>query len=328
MSTPEGSLPVPEAAETSDLEGRVAPFVRRSPRISQADVFRAADELLVEGHRPTIDRVRMRLGRGSPNTINDHLDAWWAKLGSRLRDLPGRELPQLPERVAQTLQHLWNQALEGAREALQGTLAEQEHALALREQALAAKDRELTERERASAARAAAQEESLALAREQLSAANHRAENLEAALQERATECARLLACIDALEGSCTDLQCKLDAATSAHRSERAQLQEHYAAAERHWLTEVDQGRRSAMEAAKEHAQATQELRDQLGSAQTERDRLRHELAEARAELGTAVAIRQQLEERLHAQASADRPARHRYRPRDGIQLSRPVRRP
>jgi hypothetical protein len=44
----------------------VAPAVRRSPRISQADVFRAADELLLDGHRPTIDRVRMRLGRSSP----------------------------------------------------------------------------------------------------------------------------------------------------------------------------------------------------------------------------------------------------------------------
>ena len=63
----------------------MTPFARRAPRIAQTDVFRAADELLLEGHRPTIDRVRMRLGRGSPNTINDHLDAWWAKLGSRLR---------------------------------------------------------------------------------------------------------------------------------------------------------------------------------------------------------------------------------------------------
>jgi Plasmid replication region DNA-binding N-term len=70
----------------------------------------------VEGHRPTIDRVRMRLGRGSPNTINDHLDAWWGKLGARLRDLPGREFPQLPERVGQSLQRLWSEALEGAHE--------------------------------------------------------------------------------------------------------------------------------------------------------------------------------------------------------------------
>ena len=34
--------------------------------------------------RPTIDRVRMRLGSGFPNTISDHLDVWWTKLGARV----------------------------------------------------------------------------------------------------------------------------------------------------------------------------------------------------------------------------------------------------
>jgi hypothetical protein len=81
----------PAATHDGDVYDAPATLAaRRAPRISQADVFRAADELLVQGDRPTIDRVRMRLGRGSPNTINDHLDTWWAKLGSRLRDLPGQ----------------------------------------------------------------------------------------------------------------------------------------------------------------------------------------------------------------------------------------------
>jgi len=42
------------------------------------DVDRAADALLREGERPTIERIRARLGRGSPNTINPLLDAWWS----------------------------------------------------------------------------------------------------------------------------------------------------------------------------------------------------------------------------------------------------------
>src|ERR1700736_6452980 len=117
-----------------DTGGALAQYARRAPRISQADVFRAADELLLRGHRPTIDRVRMRLGRGSPNTINDHLDDWWAKLGSRLRDVPGHEFPQLPERIARTLQQLWNEALDGARAALQETLLAREQDIAQREQ--------------------------------------------------------------------------------------------------------------------------------------------------------------------------------------------------
>ena len=60
---------------TEDLEGEEEPsegaepaskaaYGTRAPRISQRDVIDAADALLLEGHRPTIDRIRMRLGRG------------------------------------------------------------------------------------------------------------------------------------------------------------------------------------------------------------------------------------------------------------------------
>ena len=71
----------------------------RAPRISRADVVEAADALLLEGHKPTIDRIRMRIGRGSPNTIQEYLEIWWTELGARLKDVPGRSLPDLPERV-------------------------------------------------------------------------------------------------------------------------------------------------------------------------------------------------------------------------------------
>ncbi|MDB6104648.1 MAG: hypothetical protein JWO52_4647, partial [Gammaproteobacteria bacterium] len=134
----------------------------------------------------------MRLGRGSPNTINDHLDTWWLKLGARLRDIPGQEFPQLPEPVSQTLLHLWNQALDGARAALQATLAARERALVEREAAVENNARELAERGRAAALQRAALEESLALAREQLAAANQRAETLETNAREREAESERV----------------------------------------------------------------------------------------------------------------------------------------
>jgi hypothetical protein len=144
--------------DEDDDEGLDAPTspVRRSPRIGQADVFGAADELLLEGNRPTIDRVRMRLGRGSPNTINEHLDAWWLKLGARLRDIPGREFPQLPERTAQALLTLWNEALEGAQDTLRGSIGARESEVAARDEALSAAAAALSERETALAARAGA----------------------------------------------------------------------------------------------------------------------------------------------------------------------------
>ena len=53
--------------------------------ITEQEVFEAADALLTRGERPTIDRVRQELGRGSPNTVNPMLDVWWASLAERLR---------------------------------------------------------------------------------------------------------------------------------------------------------------------------------------------------------------------------------------------------
>jgi len=49
-----------------------------TPRaVSQSDVSHAADSLLRAGERPTIDKVRAKIGKGSPNTVNPMLDAWW-----------------------------------------------------------------------------------------------------------------------------------------------------------------------------------------------------------------------------------------------------------
>jgi hypothetical protein len=48
------------------------------------EVWAAADAVLAQGERPTIERVRTHLGRGSPNTVAPMLDAWYASLGKRL----------------------------------------------------------------------------------------------------------------------------------------------------------------------------------------------------------------------------------------------------
>lgn len=283
-------------AHADGTDGAVSSFSRRAPRISQADVFRAADELLVQGDRPTIDRVRMRLGRGSPNTINDHLDAWWAKLGARLRDLPGQEFPQLPQRVAQALQNLWITALEGAHEALDTTLTERESALTEQERSLVAQSEELLARERAQTIRASAMEESLARAHEQLAAANQRAETLEAALQDRGSEAARWRTQAEAAESVSADLRQQLATAAIAQREERASLDQRHATSEQRWLMEVDRARQARKDADKraEHLQA------QLEKAQTDREQLRVNLATVRAELTASLAVRGQLEERIN----------------------------
>jgi hypothetical protein len=94
---------------------RIGPLPRG---IAQSDVSHAADSLLREGERPTIEKIRAKIGRGSPNTINPMLDAWWKTLSARL-DFGPAALHRLPESVAHIAEALWMQALEeGKRRAL------------------------------------------------------------------------------------------------------------------------------------------------------------------------------------------------------------------
>jgi hypothetical protein len=263
-------------SDEDDDEGLDAPAspVRRSPRIGQADVFGAADELLLEGNRPTIDRVRMRLGRGSPNTINEHLDAWWLKLGARLRDIPGREFPQLPERTAQALLTLWNEALEGAQDTLRGSISARESEVAAREQALSAAAAELTKRETALVARAAGLEESMAFAQPARGAAGGGARRpgrrIDPAIESHGIR-----------RGPGRTHRGKHDAAIAAHQAERLRLEERYQSTESRWLTEVDRVRQNA----KEQERHLRDFQRQVTRLQSERDTLRQEMQGVRADL-------------------------------------------
>jgi hypothetical protein len=44
--------------------------------ITQDQVNEAARSILTTGERPTVERVRIALGTGSPNTVTRMLDAW------------------------------------------------------------------------------------------------------------------------------------------------------------------------------------------------------------------------------------------------------------
>jgi hypothetical protein len=82
--------------------------------ISQSDVSHAADSLLRAGERPTIEKVRAKIGKGSPNTINPMLDAWWKSLSVRLDSGPAA-LHRIPEAIAHIAEALWIQSLEESR---------------------------------------------------------------------------------------------------------------------------------------------------------------------------------------------------------------------
>ena len=84
--------------------------------ITETDVWQASDALLLEGARPTIERVRNKIGRGSPNTVSPHLDTWFRSLGARIADPKAFSAPPtLPDVVTQAATHFWEAAMAAAR---------------------------------------------------------------------------------------------------------------------------------------------------------------------------------------------------------------------
>lgn len=107
--------------------------------VQESDVWAAADVLIAQGLRPTIERVRQQIGRGSPNTVSPMLETWFATPGRRL-GVAGEQDPSVlqsvPDPVQRLAEELWNTALEEAKAAASKALDLREQALKAEEQAL------------------------------------------------------------------------------------------------------------------------------------------------------------------------------------------------
>lgn len=89
-----------------------SPGVHRSRGVQREDVWEAADAVLQQGERPTIERVRHHLGSGSPNTVGPHLEQWFKQLGARIGAPDAFTTPHgVPDPVLQVAQRLWEIAL-------------------------------------------------------------------------------------------------------------------------------------------------------------------------------------------------------------------------
>lgn len=104
--------------------------------VPENDVFAAADAVLARGERPTVERVRLELGRGSPARVGALLDQWWDQLAGRLRG--ETRLPGLPAEVAQAFVAIWQQATLMAQGVAEQALDSQRQVLAEEREALGA----------------------------------------------------------------------------------------------------------------------------------------------------------------------------------------------
>jgi len=255
--------------------------------ITENDVWTASDALLLEGSRPTIERVRQKIGRGSPNTVSPHLDTWFKNLGGRIKN-PGAfsAPPDLPDPVQQAAQLLWEAALAETR---------RDFDQRLREGMAAAVSNVEAEKERAKLAEAAAFEAlskvthlqaELAMRTGQLEQERLARAQAEAHFQDAG---ARLLAVQAALERAEQQAAQFRDAA----RRDAAEALERYAAAEARARLAMDAEQQARARAEKRadaldskldaaaagaRAAATRQAAH-LAAGQSERQRLAVELA-------------------------------------------------
>jgi len=198
--------------------------------VPETDVFKAADAVLARGERPTVERVRVELGRGSPARVGQLLEQWWEQLAQRLKG--HAMLPELPDEVAHAFAETWRLALVQGEVIARSALGAEQNALWAEQTALT-QERKVWE---------------IALAEARTSVAEHAAQQ---ALAERQLGERQIL--VDQLSAQVTDLVQQRDRLhaqleqrqieLTALRTERADAQEHIRTIEDRAHQQVDHAR-------------------------------------------------------------------------------------
>jgi chromosome segregation ATPase len=266
--------------------------------ITEQDVWKAADALLLEGARPTIERVRQKLGRGSPNTVSPALETWFRSLGARMANPASfAATAAAPEPVAEAAAHFWQVALNSAREAqaqeahaAAAASAAEQHRLAVRAEALAAQQEQLQVREHDLEQGFKGVGQQLAAAEQRLRATEDQLSQRGAAWQEARQEAA-------AAQAQVRKLGEEIEALRAAQVEALEALQARHAAHERRWLNEID-AERTALKRAQASAESARRQGEQTVSA------LRAEQEAAAQEIRRLELDRGARESQIHALAA------------------------
>lgn len=243
-------------------------FARIGP-VTAADVATACDELLAAGGRPTVEKVREILGRGSMTTINKFLNTWWADLSERVAAFEKR--PAVPDPLADLIANAWSAALELARTHAQNELAE-------RSAVVEARHAEATSTFGAAEALRDAAETKLREMRETLERLQSRLDDESAEVGRLRTELASVKTGLLGAEAALADArringEQREDAMRERERA-AAQLSEVSAARDAdqvRWASQVDEARQALERATAAANEVESSLRTRLHAAETQR---------------------------------------------------------
>lgn len=233
---------------------------RSSRGVQQHDVDAAADALLAQRLRPTVERVRQHMGRGSPNTVGPMLEVWFGTLAPRLGivvegDDTGSG-KRMPAPVRQAIESVWAAALASAHDQATTAISSERERLGREREELGAARAALASQEAAVAQREQLLREARDLAQRQLAEVTQQLGEAQASLQDLRRELAELRDSLATLvqqkDGAAREHQQQLAAAAQ----ERERLQEQFAASERRLLNDVDRAREEAKATSKAFAEA------------------------------------------------------------------------
>lgn len=278
----------------------------RGPRgVQIEEVWAAADAVLGLGERPTIERVRQQLGRGSPNTVGPMLDGWYGSLARRLQapadptDPVADAETALPAPVLRAAKTLWGRAMQYADERAaaqyaqaRAGLGEQAEALHYAKDELAREKQRLDDRSEAYTIAMKARDAQIVELGRQAQKLQQQLLTCQQMLDTARSDGAQLRQAADAERR-------RQEAKDAEHQSERSRLEERAQSQERRLNAEVDRARQESKrlalklesdnkKAAKSLADAVdraRELNIHVGALQIEKASLSKELQSAREEI-------------------------------------------
>ncbi|MGQ0727518.1 DNA-binding protein [Acidovorax sp.] len=225
----------------------------RGPRgVQMEEVWAAADTVLGLGERPTIERVRQQLGRGSPNTVGPMLDGWYGSLAKRLQSPvdaieqdDGAEVP-LPAPVVRAAKAMWGRALQHADERATAQFTEARKDLSVQAEALRQAQEVLAQETQCLADRSEAYDMAMQARDAQIAEMGRLVQELQQQLagsQEMLatsrSECKQLRLAADAERRRQEEMEVD-------RRGERTRLEERAQAQERRLNAEVDRARQES----------------------------------------------------------------------------------
>ena len=152
------------------------------PGVQQHQIADAAYALLMEGVRPTVEKIRHRLGTGSPNTISPLLDDWFkTTLPGLLRERPAaNEVEGLPAAAVNAFRLTWTTPLKEAAAQAERRLEDDRRALRERESELAQQREQLAREGEGLRVREEAMQETVRIAHEQAADLRRQVDELSA----------------------------------------------------------------------------------------------------------------------------------------------------